>query len=578
MSTVNYAQNSNPPGETEMVHRVPISAVFLNDGHGRYEEHPAATSMIGVLGYSDVDNDGDLDAVDACLRLYKNDGTGGFSTPSDDATFWGGDLKTRPTISTTANHFQESPTWAPLDPAVLRWSTTYSTYEWAGAYVMGDLDDDGDADVLGGGLTGLGLYRASGGGAFEAKVPNRGITNCTQCCADPPTRSHPSPDVHTPCTPLAPRPDSREERAPRSCTATVALPLSPKRLAHQLTHLAPFAPICLALAQVSAFTGNVEASKAVSAYYLFDIALGDFDGDGDLDAVIAMIDVALHAVDTVGQHRLVMFVNGGTGVFASAQVLMNGDASASPSLGLGDSAYFAPLGEISVYTKYQLSYDVVRPRTMIVADLNNDGNLDLMIAPQNGLLQLTNPILYGNGNCQFTLNTASNDGYPRPANTGGAVQRSCSVHKLLCPKNCFLEPEGSLLGDGTCHDGSVNTLHALPGPDCNVPECCYDFGDCTGTLTDTNLKPTGQIDCKSASGDSAYALSTQSSPCTGSVVAGECASRDQTQDRCHTSEARWLTSCVRSSARAASMATAMLISCWRGPTPRISYMSPSRTH
>ena len=47
----------------------PYSAVMVNDGNGRFTQHTTATTMMGVLGFTDVDGDGDLDAIDGCLRL-----------------------------------------------------------------------------------------------------------------------------------------------------------------------------------------------------------------------------------------------------------------------------------------------------------------------------------------------------------------------------------------------------------------------------------------------------------------------------------------------------------------------------
>ena len=112
---------------------LPYSVVMLNDGAGRFTEHPTATSMLGVLGFTDIDADGDLDVIDTCLRLYTNDGAGGFTTSNAGLTVWGGDLSNRPTIT------QTTIAGTPATP----WTETSATWAWAGAYTLGDVDSDG---------------------------------------------------------------------------------------------------------------------------------------------------------------------------------------------------------------------------------------------------------------------------------------------------------------------------------------------------------------------------------------------------------------------------------------------------
>ena len=146
MADPDQQQSGGPDPKT--VGSYSASLLFTNDGKGGFSVNPSQPSLLGVLGSLDVDGDGDLDIIDSCLRLYLNAGDGTFTIPNNAVTVWGGDLVNRPT---TSGSTQEAT------------PESYKIMDWQGAYALGDLDGDGDADILGPGFQ---LYRNAGGGSF----------------------------------------------------------------------------------------------------------------------------------------------------------------------------------------------------------------------------------------------------------------------------------------------------------------------------------------------------------------------------------------------------------------------------
>lgn len=371
---------------------LPHTSIFINDGAGRFDATENNGSLLGVLGFTDADGDGDLDAVDACLRLYVNDGTGGFSTADEARTLWGGDLSlsARPTVSQTAKVYHSGSQV---------WSQTNSVFEWAGAYAMGDIDGDGDADVLGvGPYTTIFSYKATGSGTYATAV-----------------------DAHA-------------------------------------------------------------GSASVSSFYVFDLVLGDVDGDSDLDLVMATINLAAYDAGTANQNMLLLLQNDGSGAFGATNLSPVMTAWQGNEIATHNAGWY-------------------RPKNILLADLNNDGHLDLVTPGSYNIAGENQPIAYHTGSSSepfFAVDSAGQKGNTAPP---------CQVQGTSCEAQCHLDPARVYLGDGVCQaSGST--------PNCDTAACCHDLGDCPGTPV--TLGNTGQVVC-----DQPIAFGNGNSPCTGTWTAGD---------------------------------------------------------
>ena len=347
------------PNSAGMVNvAVPYSVVMMNDGAGRFSEHATATDLVGVVGLFDIDADGDLDLIDACLRVYVNDGTGAFSTSNVAQTLWGGDLSSRPTTSQITSQT----------------GVTTSTWTWAGAYVLDDLDGDGDVDLLGGGAAGLNLYKQESGMVFASAV---------------------NADA----------------------------------------------------------TGN-GGNGFLNGYYIFNLALGDFDGDGDADVVILGLHIASYQSSTAGNNVLMILGNGGSGTFDVASTVLSNavlNEFATSSYGAG----------------------TLRQQNLAVADLNNDNKLDIVTA------QASNPILFGDGAGAF--GTASGNAGSVSPNAAGSPtysgQITCTAATATYTSNSPCT--GAWLPADFDNDGDIDLLFTRPFTQDLM------FESVSGTLKDT---------------------------------------------------------------------------------------------
>ena len=148
-----------------------------------------------------------------------------------------------------------------------------------------------------------------------------------------------------------------------------------------------------------------DTSNALNGYYIFHLALADFNGDGRLDALVGGLQMAAYQARSIHTNdRLALLVNSGTGTFSSASsVLSNWFATelAVASSGLG----------------------ILRQPSLTVADMNGDSHLDIVTS------QPSNPILFGDGAGNFGVTGAGNAGSVSPSASGSSTfsgQITCS--------------------------------------------------------------------------------------------------------------------------------------------------------
>jgi hypothetical protein len=136
-------------------------------------------------------------------------------------------------------------------------------------------------------------------------------------------------------------------------------------------------------------TSEVEALKGLS---IAGAALGDVDGDGDLDLAAA---VSPSAVDTMSGSSLVVVLNDGQGSFSNSGLRLSAPESTSIALGDVDGdghldALVGTGGGAVIYTNQGAAAGTLeaaetgipggKTRSVHLADMDNDGDLDALVA------------------------------------------------------------------------------------------------------------------------------------------------------------------------------------------------------
>ena len=166
---------------------------------------------------------------------------------------------------------------------------------------------------------------------------------------------------------------------------------------------------------MGSFTGTDLSSELNDSY---SIALDDLDGDGDLDIVVA---------DYGSVNRV--YKNDGMGVFTGSNI--SSDSSDSSSIALGDldgdgdlDIVVANYGQVNrvynndgmgVFTGSNISTDVNFSNSIALGDLDDDGDLDIVVANEPGINNRTgvNRVYKNDGMGVFTsgsdISTDTND-------------------------------------------------------------------------------------------------------------------------------------------------------------------------
>jgi len=347
--------------------------LYLNDGSGVFSDAsgqlPPVTGGVAAIAVGDVDGDGDLDAFLGRWgpeRLYLNDGVGNFSDASgqlpsiSDSTVdvalrdldGDGDLE-----GVTVNAYQ--PVRVYLNDGVGTFVEAMTPFpptpETTQSLALGDVDGDADLDVFLG-KTGQDRLFLNDGSAVFVDVTG----------------------------PLPAFPDSTWGIVLGDVDGDGDLDVfvgNGGSLGAQQSRLY--------LNEGQGTFTDATDHLPIGLYGTTDVALGDVDADGDLDAVIANSNIALYPC--------LLYLNDGSGLFTDATAQLpaiygqanslaigdvDGDGDLDVYLGTGgyDRLYLNDGTGIFVDATGQLPFVQDVPLDLVLGDVDGDGDLDLLKA------------------------------------------------------------------------------------------------------------------------------------------------------------------------------------------------------
>jgi len=397
-----------------LVQRRPPGTVrlYLNDGKGTFTDVssarlPVEQYIINTLAPADVDGDGDLDIVLASVTqklLYLNDGTGQFT----DAT---------------ATHLP------PPGPG------------GSDSVAAGDVDGDGDPDIAWGTRSGLLLYLNDGKGTFTdatgARLPADGGA------AGIPTREVVLADADADGDPdmVLNVLDVGRLRAVlylndgagafTDATASSVPPVVSTTNDLATEDLDGDGDPDIVLGNTGqdrlylndgagTFTDATEGRMPVDDGVTISLAVGDVDGDGDQDLVLARTGLT-------NQRQNRLYLNDGAGTFTDATVTnLPVDDDITTAIGLGDVDGDGDLdvvigngngqdrlylndgaGRFTDATSGRMPPDSAYTLDLALADVDGDGDLDIVLARTGQLAQRQNRLYLNDGAGRFTDATAA---------------------------------------------------------------------------------------------------------------------------------------------------------------------------
>ena len=394
--------------------------LYLNSGDGVFTDSaalylPADADNSYDVALGDVDGDGDLDAVIGNIsedqnRLYINDGTGAFADATDthlpifhDSTtsIALGDVDGDADLDILfGNSWYEGNRLYMNDGDGVFSSAYFPTYDdQTTSIALGDVDGDGDLDALTGHtmVHPNKIYTNNGEGLFS---------DCPDCILPIPTFTEDVALVDV---------DGDED-----LDAFMGIGTSTS-YSHQDLFL-------------NNGTGKFRYASFLlpeESYFTAALAFGDVDGDGDLDVFMAGREVGIYSV---GQNHL--YLNTGSGRFIDATAThMPPDSKQSYDVALGDVDGDGDLDAFVVnYMENCLLYlndghgdftDVVEvpdstnsAQALALGDVDGDGDLDAFVVGYG-----QSRLFY---NTTFECRDMDEDGYGDPANPG------CPFPELDC--------------------------------------------------------------------------------------------------------------------------------------------------